>query len=110
VQFALNDALTNIFCPATKLWNTGRGATLMREAVEDRSGGQENSTNLAKSNQINIYFTRAQADELIQLFDQGYLMSLISGASARKDNLLLFDNYRELEEEEPKEAVTDTYE
>jgi len=33
VQFALLDALGNVVCPACKLWNTGCGATIMREAV-----------------------------------------------------------------------------
>ncbi|HSH09274.1 MAG TPA: acyl-CoA dehydrogenase family protein, partial [Oceanipulchritudo sp.] len=33
VQFALRDARANIMNPATKLWNTGWGATVMREAV-----------------------------------------------------------------------------
>lgn len=33
VQFALGDARANIMNPAVKLWNTGHGATMMREAV-----------------------------------------------------------------------------
>lgn len=33
VKFALGDARANIMNPATKLWNTGNGATVMREAV-----------------------------------------------------------------------------
>ncbi len=33
VQFALRDARANIMNPATKLWNTGWGANVMREAV-----------------------------------------------------------------------------
>jgi alkylation response protein AidB-like acyl-CoA dehydrogenase len=33
VQFALLDAQVQVFGPATKLWNTGNGASLMREAV-----------------------------------------------------------------------------
>ncbi len=33
VQFGLGDARANILNPATKLWNTGYGATMMREAV-----------------------------------------------------------------------------
>jgi alkylation response protein AidB-like acyl-CoA dehydrogenase len=33
VQFALGEARANVFNPATKLWNTGFGATMMREAV-----------------------------------------------------------------------------
>jgi alkylation response protein AidB-like acyl-CoA dehydrogenase len=33
VQFVKLDALANVLCPACKLWNTGYGATMMREAV-----------------------------------------------------------------------------
>ena len=33
VRFALLDAQANVLCPATKLWNTGVGASVMREAV-----------------------------------------------------------------------------
>ncbi len=33
VQFALLDAEANVLCPACKLWNTGHGANMMREAV-----------------------------------------------------------------------------
>ncbi len=33
VQFVLTDSLANVMCPACKLWNTGYGATMMREAV-----------------------------------------------------------------------------
>jgi alkylation response protein AidB-like acyl-CoA dehydrogenase len=29
----VKDNLANVLCPATKLWNTGHGATMMREAV-----------------------------------------------------------------------------
>ncbi len=38
VQFLITDALTNVFCPACKLWNTGYGATMMREAVSLMGG------------------------------------------------------------------------
>ena len=38
VQFAILDSLTNVFCPACKLWNTGYGATTMREAVSLMGG------------------------------------------------------------------------
>jgi alkylation response protein AidB-like acyl-CoA dehydrogenase len=38
VQFALLDAQANVFCPACKLWNTGHGATMMREAVSLMGG------------------------------------------------------------------------
>jgi alkylation response protein AidB-like acyl-CoA dehydrogenase len=38
VEFALVDCVANVFCPATKLWNTGHGATMMREAVSLMGG------------------------------------------------------------------------
>jgi alkylation response protein AidB-like acyl-CoA dehydrogenase len=38
VRFALLDSLANVLCPACKLWNTGYGATMMREAVSLMGG------------------------------------------------------------------------
>jgi len=38
VQFAVLDSLTNVLCPACKLWNTGHGANMMREAVSLMGG------------------------------------------------------------------------
>ena len=38
VQFALIDAQANVLCPACKLWNTGHGANMMREAVSLMGG------------------------------------------------------------------------
>lgn len=38
VQYALRDSLANVLCPAVKLWNTGYGATMMREAVSLMGG------------------------------------------------------------------------
>ncbi len=38
VQFVLKDAEANVICPATKLWNTGHGANVMREAVSLMGG------------------------------------------------------------------------
>ena len=38
VQFVLKDAEANVLCPATKLWNTGHGANLLREAVSLMGG------------------------------------------------------------------------
>ncbi len=38
VQFMITDSLANIYCPGTKLWNTGFGATMMREAVSLMGG------------------------------------------------------------------------
>jgi alkylation response protein AidB-like acyl-CoA dehydrogenase len=38
VQYALRDALANVYCPASKLWCTGVGTTMMREAVSLMGG------------------------------------------------------------------------
>ncbi|MHC4899645.1 MAG: acyl-CoA dehydrogenase family protein, partial [Planctomycetota bacterium] len=38
VQYVVMDSLANVLCPATKLWNTGHGANLMREAVSLMGG------------------------------------------------------------------------
>lgn len=38
VRFADLDSLANVLCPACKLWNTGHGATMMREAVSLMGG------------------------------------------------------------------------
>jgi alkylation response protein AidB-like acyl-CoA dehydrogenase len=38
VRFALLDAQANVLCPATKLWNTGVGANVLREAVSLMGG------------------------------------------------------------------------
>jgi alkylation response protein AidB-like acyl-CoA dehydrogenase len=38
VEFALLDSVANVLCPATKLWNTGHGAHMMREAVSLMGG------------------------------------------------------------------------
>jgi alkylation response protein AidB-like acyl-CoA dehydrogenase len=38
VRFILLDTQANVLCPATKLWNTGHGATVMREAVSLMGG------------------------------------------------------------------------
>jgi len=38
VQYVIRDSLANVLCPATKLWNTGQGASLMREAVSLMGG------------------------------------------------------------------------
>jgi len=38
VQFVLKDAEASVLCPATKLWNTGHGTNLMREAVSLMGG------------------------------------------------------------------------
>jgi len=38
VQYVLMDAEANVICPATKLWDTGHGANMMREAVSLMGG------------------------------------------------------------------------
>ncbi|MEW6752479.1 MAG: acyl-CoA dehydrogenase family protein [Candidatus Latescibacterota bacterium] len=38
VQFLVRESLANVLCPACKLWNTGYGATMMREAVSLMGG------------------------------------------------------------------------
>src|SRR3989338_4405472 len=37
-QFLIKDCVANVLCPASKLWNTGYGATMMREAVSLMGG------------------------------------------------------------------------
>jgi len=38
VNYVLMDAEANVICPATKLWNTGHGANMMREAISLMGG------------------------------------------------------------------------
>jgi alkylation response protein AidB-like acyl-CoA dehydrogenase len=38
VRYVLLDSTANVLCPATKLWNTGFGANMMREAVSLMGG------------------------------------------------------------------------
>jgi alkylation response protein AidB-like acyl-CoA dehydrogenase len=38
LRFVVLDALANVLCPACKLWNTGHGATVLREAVSLMGG------------------------------------------------------------------------
>ncbi|MBN1442969.1 MAG: acyl-CoA/acyl-ACP dehydrogenase [Planctomycetes bacterium] len=38
VQYQVKDSLANVLCPACKLWNTGHGANMMREAVSLMGG------------------------------------------------------------------------
>ena len=38
LRFVLFDSLADVLCPATKLWNTGWGAQMMREAVSLMGG------------------------------------------------------------------------
>jgi alkylation response protein AidB-like acyl-CoA dehydrogenase len=38
IQYLIQDSVANVLCPAVKLWNTGYGATMMREAVSLMGG------------------------------------------------------------------------
>ena len=38
IQYQLLDSVANVLCPACKLWNTGHGANMMREAVSLMGG------------------------------------------------------------------------
>jgi alkylation response protein AidB-like acyl-CoA dehydrogenase len=38
IKYAMLDAIANVLCPACKLWNTGHGARMMREAVSLMGG------------------------------------------------------------------------
>lgn len=38
VQYLVKESQANVLCPACKLWNTGHGATMMREAVSLMGG------------------------------------------------------------------------
>jgi len=72
---------------------------LMRSAKEVM--GDEDSSSPMDSQQISMYFTRAQADELVKLFDQAYLIGLLGpkykpvtdGAAAA--DAVPVDQYRE---------------
>jgi hypothetical protein len=55
--------------------NTPFFTTLMRSAKEVMSDGD--SANPVDSQQISMYFTRAQANELMKLFDQAWLIGLL---------------------------------
>jgi alkylation response protein AidB-like acyl-CoA dehydrogenase len=38
IEYAILDSVANVLCPACKLWNTGHGAQMMREAVSLMGG------------------------------------------------------------------------
>jgi len=68
-------------------------STVMRSAKEEKD---DKSSRKLDSHQINMYFTRAQADDLVKLFDQSYLMGLLEKNDGRKtDEPLVVDPYRE---------------
>ena len=66
--------------------------TLMRSAREE----DISSDSPMDSQQINMYFTRAQAEDLVKLFDQSYLLGLLGRSSTLKpEEPPVFDEYRE---------------
>jgi hypothetical protein len=69
-------------------------ATLMRSEKEDKTIGD----NPLESQQINMYFTRAQADELVRLFDSEYLMGLLG---------IVESVSQEEQEQEPEDYYTE---
>jgi len=75
-------------------------AILMRSAAEEPTDG-DNSPR-GESSQISIFFTRAQADELVKLFNQDYLMGLIgirpNVQFSEEDEEIDLDPYREYDQ------------
>jgi hypothetical protein len=69
-------------------------STHMRTAREVEEGGDAESRE--GSDQIIMYFTRAQADDLAKLFDQAHLMRLISGMDNSASYGVAVDPYNEL--------------
>jgi len=68
-------------------------SVVMPSAKEEDNG---DSSHQLASQQINMYFTRAQADDLVKLFDQSYLMALLEkNDSLKPDKPLVIDSYRE---------------
>ena len=67
-------------------------ATLMRSAREEDSSNDSPMD----SQQINMYFTRAQAEELVKLFDQSFLLGLLEKVNIPKiEEPTYLDEYRE---------------
>ena len=66
---------------------------LMRSAKEQADSGD--SSDLTDSRQICMYFTRAQAEELVKLFDQSYLLTLVNTAGQETVEPLEPDAYIE---------------
>ena len=69
--------------------------TLMRSAAAINNDG---SSNPIESLQINMYFTRAQAEELVKLFDQSYLMGLLDDSSEAAPEVFIADDYYEFDD------------
>ena len=68
-------------------------SAVMPSAKEEND---RNSSDQLNSQQINMYFTRAQADDLVRLFDQSYLMALLEkNDSLKPEKPLVVDSYRE---------------
>jgi len=75
----------------------------MRPAKEVQDEGDSSSS--MDSQQVYTYFTRAQADQLVMLFDQAYLLKLVgertngktdnSAEAGKEDNGVPKDNYNE---------------
>jgi hypothetical protein len=66
---------------------------VMLSAKEDNKGANSRQFD---SQQINMYFTRAQADELVKLFDQAYLLEILGNSDSLKpEEPLILDSYRE---------------
>jgi len=72
--------------------------TLMRSAQVEADA---TDTSRGDSSQISMFYTRAQADELVKLFDQDYLMGLLgvihSPQSGDEEEPIDMDPYREME-------------
>ncbi|MCL1837233.1 MAG: hypothetical protein FWG46_06785 [Treponema sp.] len=68
----------------------------MRSALEEELGSGEKGT---ESQRIAMYFTRSQADDLVRLFDQQYLMGLLGGQDGEKPmEPLVMDEYSEFDD------------
>jgi hypothetical protein len=71
--------------------------TFMRSAREEDPTGVHSG--LVESQQIAMYFIRTQADELVRLFDQTYLMGLVNiQVASPVDRSVEVDPYREHED------------
>ena len=69
--------------------------TTFMQSAKQENDNTDDSQQL-NSQQINMYFTRAQADNLVKLFDQSYLMALLEkNDSLKPDKPLVIDSYRE---------------
>ena len=61
--------------------------TLMRSAMSEPT--HEASSSRAESRQLNMYFTRAQAADLVRVFDQAYLMGMLEMHGTPRHNVHL---------------------